>query len=157
MKIDCFSKWSPWQLFCETLLSLNHILILLSKYLCTFGWITSNRSYVKALPKTYTHADRDFTIFKLDRIRTKRWFTVYLSVCQCKGLRKMGGIGITKTFSHVLPMLWYLNVYILMQSYLILVHANMTCACTCYNIMMSLEKKTKITLKLDKQRLIWYY
>ena len=122
--------------FVKTLLSLNHILILLSKYLCTFGWNTSNRSYVKALPKSYTHADRAFTILKLDRIRTKRLFTVHLSVCQCKGLRKMGGIGITNTFSHVLPILWYLNVYILMHSYLILVHANMTCNCSMFCCML---------------------
>ena len=58
-----------------------------------------------------------------------------------------------------LPMLWYLNIHILLYSYLILVHANMTCACTFYNIMMFLKKIiiTKITLKLAKQRLIWYY
>ena len=53
---------------------------------------------------------------------------MYLSVCQCKGLGLMGGIDTMNTFSHVLPVLLYLNIHIL----LILVHANTTCACTCY-------------------------
>ena len=36
MKIDCYSKRPPWQLFCETLLSLNNILIYKSfqYYIC---------------------------------------------------------------------------------------------------------------------------
>ena len=36
MKIDCFSKLPPWQLFCETLLSLKYIFIYKSfqYYIC---------------------------------------------------------------------------------------------------------------------------
>ena len=92
-----------------------------NKYRYTFGWNTSNGSATLTLTGSLPFS-------KLDRIPTKRLSTVYLSGCQCKGLGLMGGIDTMNTFSHVLPMLWYLNIHIM----LILVHANTTCACTSY-------------------------
>ena len=53
----------------ETLLFLNYMYILriLSKYLSTFCWNPPNGSYVKALPKSYTHADKILTILKVEQ------------------------------------------------------------------------------------------
>ena len=82
-------------------LNYMYILGLLSKYLSTFCWNPPNGSRLKRYQKATLMLTRSLLFSKLNKIPTKWWSTVYLSGCQCKGVRLMGGIDITNTFSDV--------------------------------------------------------